>query len=98
MFSVKLTNTVNGIATSNVGARDTRATNHACSRNSATETAFKNERTASADIANVGSHRRTPDQSNPGDPGLGPGCHRQPVLPGSDCGHFMADLVGRGDS
>ena len=31
---MKLTNTVNGIATSNVGANDTRATNHDCSRNS----------------------------------------------------------------
>ncbi len=34
MFSVKLTNTVNGIATNNVGAIDTRATNQHCSRNS----------------------------------------------------------------
>ena len=34
MFSVNDTNTVNGIATNNVGANDTRATNHDCSRNS----------------------------------------------------------------
>ena len=34
MLSVKLTNTVNGIATNNVGANDTRATNQDCSRNS----------------------------------------------------------------
>ncbi len=34
MLSVKLTNTVNGIATNNVGANDTRATNHDCSKNS----------------------------------------------------------------
>ena len=34
ILSVKLTNTVNGIATNNVGANDTRATNHDCSKNS----------------------------------------------------------------
>ena len=34
MFRVKLTSTVNGIATSRVGASDTRATNQDCSRNS----------------------------------------------------------------
>ena len=34
MLSVKLTRTVNGIATSSVGTSDTRATNQACSRNS----------------------------------------------------------------
>jgi len=34
MFSVNDTSTVNGIATNNVGAIDTFATNHDCSRNS----------------------------------------------------------------
>ena len=34
MLSVKLTNTVNGIATSRVGANETRAMNQHCSRNS----------------------------------------------------------------
>src|SRR3954466_8752016 len=34
MFSVKLTNTVNGMATRSVGANDTLATNHDCSTNS----------------------------------------------------------------
>ena len=34
MLSVKLTSTVNGIATSSVGANDTRAMNQHCSRNS----------------------------------------------------------------
>ena len=43
MFSVKDTNTVNGIATNNVGANDTRATNHACSKTPATETALKHK-------------------------------------------------------
>ncbi len=32
ILRVKLTNTVNGIATNNVGANDTRATNHDCSK------------------------------------------------------------------
>ena len=34
MFRVKLTSTVNGMATSRVGASETRATNQACSMNS----------------------------------------------------------------
>ena len=47
------TNTVNGIATNNVGANDTRATNHACSKLPPLEAASRNtNRTASADIAN----------------------------------------------
>ena len=34
MFSVNDTNTVNGMATNNVGANDTRAMNQHCSKNS----------------------------------------------------------------
>jgi hypothetical protein len=34
MLSVKLTRTVNGMATNNVGASETRATNQDCSKNS----------------------------------------------------------------
>ncbi len=44
ILSVKLTNTVNGIATNNVGANDTRATNHDCSKKTpATETAYETQ-------------------------------------------------------
>ena len=64
MFSVKDTNTVNGIATSNVGARDTRATNHACSKTPATETASENEPHGVADIAN----NHPPQPSDPTHP------------------------------
>ena len=53
MFRVKLTSTVNGIATSTVGASDTRATNQDCSRNSRHWNGrWNRKRTASADIAN----------------------------------------------
>ena len=50
---MKLTRTVNGIATSNVGASATRAINHDCSKNSRAWNGRRNTNlTASADIAN----------------------------------------------
>ncbi len=53
MFRVKLTRTVNGMATNNVGAIATRAMNHDCSRNSRHWNGRWNKNlTASADIAN----------------------------------------------
>ena len=53
MLSVKLTRTVNGMATNNVGASETRATNQDCSKNSRHWNGRRNANlTASADIAN----------------------------------------------
>src|ERR1700753_375942 len=53
MLRVKLTRTVNGMATNNVGASATRATNHDCSKNSRHWKGRRNTNlTASADIAN----------------------------------------------
>src|ERR1700687_5822310 len=53
MFSVKLINTVNGTATSKVGANATRAMNQHCSKNSRQKNGRRKiHRTASADIAN----------------------------------------------
>ena len=53
MFSVKLTNTVNGIATSIVGANDTRATNQRLLQElPPLKRPRKMNLTASADIAN----------------------------------------------
>ena len=53
MLSVKLTRTVNGIATNKVGASDTRATNQDCSKNSRHWNGRRNANlTASTDIAN----------------------------------------------
>ncbi|GAB3008680.1 hypothetical protein MBOU_48290 [Mycobacterium bourgelatii] len=50
---MKLTRTVNGIATNSVGNSDTRATNHDCSKNSRVWKGRRNKNLiASADIAN----------------------------------------------
>src|SRR5689334_5305646 len=52
MLSVKLTRTVNGIATNKVGASETRATNQDCSKNSRHWNGRRNANlTASNDIA-----------------------------------------------